>query len=75
MKQVLEQHIEGRVSSWTLASPMTTSKMESLSTLTATNISIWQKNADRRRKNAKLESVSNVKRKGILQRTAKKSRQ
>ena len=38
---------------------------------TATNTGIWQKNADQRRKNARLGNVSNVKRKNILQGIAK----
>ena len=59
----------------TLGSPMTTLKKENTSALIATNIDIWQKNADRRRKNKKLRSVSNVKRKGILQRTVKEHSQ
>jgi len=66
---VPEQHTEGGVSPWT------TSKTGSLSASTATNMGIWQKNADQRRRNIKLESASNAKRKGTLQRTAKKSRQ
>ena len=36
IRQALEQHMEGKVSPWILESPMTTSKMESLSALTAT---------------------------------------
>ena len=55
---------------WTLESPTRTLKMRSPSVSTATNISIWQKNADRRKKNMKLENVSNAKRKDILQETA-----
>jgi len=60
---------------WTLGSPMTTLKTESPNVLTATNIGIWQRNVDRRRKNVKLGSVSNVKRKSILQRTVRKHSQ
>jgi len=73
-KQVPEQHMEDEVNLWTLESPMTTSKMGSLSASTATSMDTWPRNTDRRRKNAKLGSVSNVKRRGILQKTAKRSR-
>ena len=67
--------MEDKDNLWTLGSPMTTLKKENTSALIATNIDIWQKNADRRRKNKKLRSVSNVKRKGILQRTVKEHSQ
>jgi len=63
--------MENKDNLWTLRSPMTTLKMGSPNASTATNIGIWQKNADQRRKNTKLENVSNVKRKDILQRTAR----
>ena len=75
IKQALEQHIEGRVSPWTLESPTTTLKTKSLSALTATSMDTWPRNADQERKNVKLENVSNMKKKGILQKTAKGSRQ
>ena len=55
---------------WILESSMTTSKMESQSASTATSIATWQKNIGRRRKR-KLENVSNVTKKDILQRTVK----
>jgi len=55
---------------WTLESPTRTLKIESPSASTTTNTGIWQKNADRRRKNVKLGNVSNAKRKDILQGTA-----
>jgi len=38
---------------WILGSPMTTSKMGSLSASTVTSTDIWQRNADWRRKNEK----------------------
>ena len=50
---------------WTLGSPMTTLKIGSPNASTATNMSIWQKNANQRRKNIKLGNVSNMKRKNI----------
>jgi len=55
---------------WTLESPMRTLKIGSLSASTAINT--WQKNADQRRKNAKLGNVSNVKKKNTSPKTAKK---
>ena len=67
--------MEGEVSPWTLESPMTTSKTRSLSASTATNMGIWQKNTDQRRRNVKLESASNAKRKGTLQRTVREHSQ
>ena len=70
-KLVLKQYTESKVSLWTLESPMTTLKTENPNILTATNIGMWQRNADQRRKNMKLESVSNMKRKDILQRTTR----
>jgi len=51
---------------------MTTSRMESLSASIAISTDTWQKNADRRRKNAKPGNVSNVRKKDTLPRTAKK---
>jgi len=71
IRQVPEQHMGDEDNQWTLESPTRTLKMGSPSASTATNIGIWQKNADRRRKNMKLGNVSNVKRKDILQETAR----
>jgi len=51
---------------------MTTLKMESPNASIAINMGTWQKNADRRRKNAKPGNVSNVRKKNILPKTAKK---
>jgi len=73
-KQALEQHMEGKVSLWTLESPMTTSKMGSLSASTATSMDTWKRNTKQRRKNEKLGHVSNMTRKDILPETAKESR-
>jgi len=69
-----EPHTVEENNLWTLGSPMTTSKMGSLSASTATSTDTWQKNADRKRKNAKQGHVSNARRKDILPRTAKESR-
>jgi len=74
-RQVLEQHIESEVSPWTLESPMTTSKTESLSASTATSTDTWPRNAEQRRKNRKPEHVLNVTKKDILPEIAKGSRQ
>jgi len=49
-----------------LGSQTTTLKTGSPNTSTTTNTDIWQKNADQRKKNTKLENVSNAKRKDIL---------
>jgi len=54
---------------------MRTLKMGSPSASTTTSTDIWQRNAEQRRKNGKLEHALNVKRKNILQRIAKKSKQ
>ena len=59
---------------WTLGSPMTTSKMGSLSALIITNMDTWQRNADRKRRNEKHECVLNATRRGILPKTARESR-
>jgi len=53
---------------------MRISRTESLSASIATSMGIWQKNADQRGKNKKLEHALNVIRKNILLETAKKSR-
>ena len=72
IKQVLEQYMESEISPWTLESPMTTLKIESLSASTATSMDTWQRNTDRRKK--KQRSVSNARKKNILQKTAEKSK-
>ena len=69
-----EPHMVEEDNLWTLESPTTTSKTGSLSTSTATSMDTWQKNADRKRKNAKQGHVSNARRKDISPRTAKESR-
>ena len=73
-RQALEQHIGGEISSWTLESPTTTSKMGSLSTSTATSTDTWQRNVEQRRKNMRPEYVLNVTKKDILPEIAKESR-
>ena len=59
---------------WTLGSPMTTSKIGSLSASIITNMDTWQRNADRKRRNEKHECVLNVTKRGILPKTARESR-
>jgi len=73
-KQAPEQHMEKENNQWILESPMTISKMGSLSASIATNMDIWQRNAEQKRRNEKHERVLNVTRRGILPRTAKGSR-
>jgi len=51
---------------------MTTSRTRSPSTLTVININIWQKNTNQKRKNTKLENVSNATKRGTSPRTVKK---
>jgi len=52
-----------------------TSKMGSPSASTATNMGIWQRNAEQRRRNKKLGHVSNVTKKDILPEIANESKQ
>jgi len=59
---------------WILGSPMTFSKMESLSVSIATSMDIWQRNAEWRRKNEKHKHVLNVTRRGTLPKTVKGNR-
>ena len=70
-RQEQEQLTEGKVSLWTLGSPMITLKMGSPNALITTNMGTWQKNANQRRKNVKLGNISNARKKNILPRTAK----
>ena len=50
---------------------MTALKIGSPNVSTATNMGIWQKNANQRKKNMKLGNVSNVRKKDILPKTVK----
>ena len=59
---------------WTLGSPMTISKTESLSTSIATSIDIWQRNAKQRRRNEKHECVLNTTKRGTLPKTVKENK-
>jgi len=67
--------MESEDSPWTLERVMIISGTGSLSTSIAISIAIWQKNADPRRRNEKCKLVSNVTRKGILQKTVKEYNQ
>jgi len=60
-----EPHTVEEDNLWTMGSPMTTSRTGSRSASTATNTDIWQKSAERKRKNVKREHVSNARRKDI----------
>jgi len=73
-RQVPEQYMEGKVSSWILESLTTTSKTGSLSASTATNTDTWPRNAERRRKNKRPEHVLNVTKKDISPEITKESR-
>jgi len=57
-----------------LGSPIIISKTGNPSASIATNMDIWQRNANRRRKNKRLGHASNVTRKDILPKIAKKSK-
>jgi len=61
-------------SQWTLESPTTISKTRSLSASIATSTDTWQRNADQKRRNEKHERVLNATRRGILPKTAERSR-
>ena len=74
-RQVQKQYMEGKDSSWTLESQMKISRMGSWSASIVTNIDIWQRNADPRRRNMKHELVSNATRKGTLPKTVKENSQ
>ena len=74
-RQVWESHMVVEDNQWTLESPMTTSKMGSLSASTVISIDTWQKNAKQRIKNERPEHAINVTRKDILLETAKESKQ
>jgi len=60
---------------WILGGLTTISKMGNQSVSTATNIYIWQKIVEERRKNEKQGNISNTIKKDTLQRTARKSKQ
>ena len=66
--------MEGKDSPWISEKATTTSKIESQSTSIATNIGIWQKIVERR-KRRKPGSASNVTRKNTLLGTVKKNSQ
>ena len=70
-RQVPEQHTEEEDNQWILESPMRTSKMGSPSASIVTSTVIWQKNADRRKRNEKHERALNATRRGTLPRTVK----
>jgi len=59
---------------WTLESPTITTRMGSPNASTITSMDIWQKSAERKRKNAKQGHVLNARRKNISPRIVKESR-
>jgi len=73
-KQAPERHMEKEDNQWILGSPMTISKMGSLSASIATSTDIWQRSAKQRRRNKKHEHVLNATRRGILPKTVKGNR-
>jgi len=60
---------------WILGDPTTISKIENQSVSIATNIVIWRRIVEERRKNEKRGNVSNVIKKNTLQRIARESKQ
>jgi len=66
--------MEEEDSQWILGSPMTISKMGSLSASIATSTDIWQRSVEQRRRNKKHEHVLNMTRRGILPKTAKRNK-
>ena len=74
IRQKQEPHTVEGDNLWTLGSPTTTSKIGSLSASIVTNMDIWQRNADRKRRNEKREHVLNATKRGILPKTARESR-
>jgi len=58
-----------------LEGPTRTLKIGSPSASTATNMGIWQRNAEQRRRNEKPGHVSNATKKDILPEIAKESKQ
>ena len=73
-RQALEQCTVDKDNQWILEGPMRTLKMGSLSASITTNVDIWQRNADRRRKNERPGCTLNVTRKDISPETAKESK-
>jgi len=73
-RQAPEQHMEKGDNQWILGSLTTTLKMGSRSASIATNIDIWQRNAEQRRRNETHKPVSNVTKRGISPRTVKEKR-
>ena len=73
-RQAPEQHMEKEDNQWILGSPTRISKTGSLSASIATNMDIWQRNAEQRKGNGRHEPVSNATERDILPRTAERSR-
>ena len=73
-RQEQEPHTVEEDNLWTLGSPMTTSKMGSLSASIVTNMGIWKRNAEQRKGNGIHEPVSNATERGILPRIVKEKK-
>jgi len=73
-RQVWESYMVVEDSQWILESPMTISKMGSLSASIAISTDTWQRNADRKRRNEKHKCVLNATRRGTLPKTVKGNR-
>ena len=74
-RPALEQFMENKDNQWTLGSLMIILKMRSPSASTTISMAIWQKNANWKGRNEKHKHVSNVTRRSILPKIAKKNRQ
>ena len=74
-RQTPEQHMVNEDNQWTLERLTRTLKMGSLSALTVTSTDIWQRNAEQRRRNKRLEHASNATGKDILLKIAKRNKQ
>ena len=74
IRQVLERHMKKEDNQQILRNPMRISRIGSLSASIATSMSIWQRNADQRRRNEKPGHALNITRKNILPETAKESK-
>ena len=63
IKPVLKQLLEKEDNPWILESQTKTSRTRSQNASIVTNMNIWQKNADQKRKNKKYKHISNATRK------------
>ena len=73
-RQAQEPYMVVEDNQWILEDPMTISKTENQSVSTTTNMDIWQRIIEERRKNKKRGNASNAIKKDTLQRTARGSK-